>query len=87
MSVKFCICKAWLESLVDFDFLEIVTSYKTLSDKDLRLCLEKEAKIVKTIILVDALNKLVAENLKMDMANVDAKARVRDFFASYYELL
>lgn len=85
--LKYCVDGEWLESLLDLNLIEDVSTYEDLEDQVLRRYLETKAEEAKDVVTRDTLDKLVEEELRTDMKDKNARSRIETLFVSYRSLL
>lgn len=87
VEIKFCVDVDFLGSSIDLGFIDGADSYDTITSDLVRSFLESRAKESKEIITLKKLDKIVAEELRMNMWNTDATARMQDLFSQYHTIL
>lgn len=87
VQLKFCVDAEWIESLIELGFIDGVSLYDDLSKQVLRDYLEKKSEESKNATTIDALGKLVTNNLRIDMTDTNARSRIENLFESYHVLL
>lgn len=87
MHLNFCVDADWIESLIELGFIAYVSSYKLLTDGQLRLHLDKKAEYYKEVVTISNLDKLVEDTLHFNIKNSDARCSVEKLFISYHSLL
>ena len=87
IDLKFCIDVEYLESSIALGFIPGVDSYETLTDTEVRNFLNSRAVESKEVVTLDKLDKIVDGELRTNMRNNNATARMKDLFASYYTIL
>lgn len=76
-----------LESLNNLDFTSNVTFYDALSNNQLRKNLTNKAKELKDVVIIGGLDKLVEDELPVDMTDKVARFRFETLFVFYRFLL
>ena len=87
MNLSFRVDPDWLESLVSLGFIEGVTSTKELEDSTLRAYLEAEAEESKEVLNLKTIDEIVNRELRIKMADSNAKFRIRNLFVSDHTIL
>lgn len=85
--LKYCVDYEWIESVLDLGFIDGVTSYNDLNDEKLRAYLTEKAKESTEVVTLDVLDKIVANQLQMNMEDNDARSRIENLFIAYRSLL
>lgn len=85
--LKFCVDAEWIESLIELGFIDKISSYDDLTDNDLREYLEEKATESKEVLTLERLDKIAANNLRIDMTDINARSRIENLFISYQSLL
>ena len=73
INLKYCVDPEYLESAISLGFLQGVEDYDSLSDETLREYLDHKAKQSKHTTTLESLDKLVSNELRMDMTDMDAR--------------
>lgn len=85
--LKYCVDSEWLESLIELEFIPDVTSYDELQDSHIGSYLDGKAEESKEVMTISVLDKLVENELRIDMSDKDARSRIETLFMSYNSLL
>lgn len=86
IELKFCIDAEVLNTNIGLGFVE-ARSYEDLTDEQVRTFLEDGCGQSKEWFSINQLDKIVATELRTNMRNINATARMEDVFTSYYALL
>lgn len=87
VNLKFCVDVDYLQSTIALGFLEGADCYKTLTDSQVQAFVAKRAEESKEAVTLDKLYKIVKDELRTNMRNSDATARMQDLFANYHTIL
>lgn len=85
--LQFCVDQEWLESIIDLGLITGVDTFSALSDSTLREYLSLKAEESREVITMEKLDKLVQDELHINMADKDARSRMESLFVSYQSLL
>lgn len=83
VQLKYCVDAEWKEFIIALGFITDVASYKELRDHVLRTYFEGNFKDRKEAIIIEAFDKLIENNLRMDLSDTDARSRTEMLFVSY----
>lgn len=81
VDLKFCMDVDFLESSIDLGFITNDTSYEDLTDEQVRAFVETRSADSKEVVTLEKLDKIVKNELRTNMKNSNAKARMQDLFA------
>lgn len=87
VDLKFCVNVEFLESSIALGFITGANDYKSLSDELVRTFLEQRAEESKEVVTLEKLDEIVSRELRTNMRNTNASARMQDLFASYHTIL
>ena len=72
---------------ISLGFLQGVEDYEGFSDETRREYMDHKAKQSKDAKTLESLDKLVSNELRMDMTDLYARSRIECFFVAYHSLL
>lgn len=84
---KFCVNVEFLESSIALGFITGAKDYDSLTDEQVRHFLTKRAEESKEAVTLDKLDEIVGRELRTNMRNTNALARMQDLFSSYHTIL
>lgn len=84
VDLTFCVDVEFLESSIALRFIGDAISYKKHTDTQVRKFFEGRTNDSKEVVTLEALDKIVKDELRTNMKNNDAKARMQDVFANYH---
>ena len=87
INLKYCVSPEYLESAISLGFLRGVEDYESLSDETPREYLDHKAKLSKDATTLDSHGKLVGNEIRMDMTDLDTRSRMKCSFIAYHSLL
>lgn len=85
--LKYCVDTEWLESLIDLDVLTDAISYGQLVNKVLHTYLESKAVKTRKFVTTDQLDKLLDNELQIDMKDLNARSCFETLFVLYRSLM
>lgn len=79
----YCVDTEWLKSSIDFGFILDVMSYNYLCNCEPQAYLAKKAEASKDVVTIDTLDKLVEDQLQIDMTDKVARSRIKSLIFSH----
>lgn len=87
VDLKFCVDVEFLESSIALGFITDAPDYKSLTDEQVRNFLSKRAEESKEVVTLEKLDGIVSRELRTNMRNTNAAARMQDLFTNYHTIL
>lgn len=87
VDLKFCVDVEFLTSSIALGFIPDADDFNTVTDEQVRDFLDSRATESKETVTLNGLNDIVQRELRTDMRNKNAKARMQDLFVSYHMIL
>lgn len=87
VDLKFCVDVEFLESSIVLEFITDASNYEDLTDEQVRAFLAARATESKEVVTLDMLDDIVKRELRTNMKNNNATARMQDLFSSYITIL
>lgn len=85
--VTFCVDADHLESGITLGFIDSATDYNSLTKPKLHAHLDKKAEYSKESVILDAFDKIVDKDLKMNMTDRSSKSSVENWFVLYHSII
>lgn len=87
VDLKFCVDVEYLESCMALGFIDTATDYNSLTNEDVRKVLDDRCRESKEVLTMESLDVIVERELRTDMKNTNATARMQDLFTNYHTIL
>lgn len=87
MELKYCVGAQHFKLCIKLGFIENVTSFKDMTNEQLRKYLDKEANGLEDAVTLESLNNLVEKKVMMHMDIRNSRSRMQSLFANCHSLL